>query len=347
MLGNNPVAPTLGGTLTVTAVNGIATFNNVTVSAVGNGYTLVANVANSMLTGATSNPFNVFIPLPATHLSFTQQPTNAVAGNAIAPAVTVSVLDSTNSVVTTDNTDVVTLTIANNPGGGSLSGTVSVTVVNGVATFSNISINRAGTGYTLAASSAKLIGDVSQPFNIAPGPVVQLGIQAPTLTDGCTTMTIVVSALDKSGGTNPTYTGTVTFSSSDPLALLPFNYTFVPADNGVHTFTATLSTVAFQTLTVNDINQPQLFAQAVISVKNANVITNYVTGTDAGGGPEVKMFDGASRALLQDFFAYDPTFTGGVRVGRVMSTATASRTSSRAWPGGGPDIHVLTVKPGN
>lgn len=39
-----------------------------------------------------------------------------------------------------------------------------------------------------------------------------------------------------------------------------------------------------------------------------------VTGADAGGGPHVKVFSGASSAELRSFFAYDPSFQGGVRV---------------------------------
>ena len=35
-----------------------------------------------------------------------------------------------------------------NPGSGTLGGTLTVAAVNGVATFSNLSINKAGTGYT-------------------------------------------------------------------------------------------------------------------------------------------------------------------------------------------------------
>jgi hypothetical protein len=37
-------------------------------------------------------------------------------------------------------------------------------------------------------------------------------------------------------------------------------------------------------------------------------------GADAGGGPEVKAYDGQTGALRLDFYAYEPTFTGGVRV---------------------------------
>jgi hypothetical protein len=44
----------------------------------------------------------------------------------------------------------------------------------------------------------------------------------------------------------------VQFSSSDPLASLPANYTFTAADAGVHTFSATLNTVGTESLTATD-----------------------------------------------------------------------------------------------
>ncbi|MFL5329890.1 MAG: FG-GAP-like repeat-containing protein [Gemmataceae bacterium] len=39
-----------------------------------------------------------------------------------------------------------------------------------------------------------------------------------------------------------------------------------------------------------------------------------VTGAGSGGGPHVRVFSGATLALLNEFFAYDPAFHGGVRV---------------------------------
>ncbi|HEV8292232.1 MAG TPA: VCBS repeat-containing protein [Tepidisphaeraceae bacterium] len=40
-----------------------------------------------------------------------------------------------------------------------------------------------------------------------------------------------------------------------------------------------------------------------------------ITGPDAGGGPNVKVYSGNGLGLLENFFAYAPTFSGGVRVG--------------------------------
>src|SRR5262249_48021090 len=78
----------------------------------------------------------------------------------------VQILDVYGNVVTNDNTDQVTLTIGNNPGGGTLSGTNPVTAGSGVATFSNLSINQPGNGYTLVASSGSLTPATSNSFHI-------------------------------------------------------------------------------------------------------------------------------------------------------------------------------------
>jgi hypothetical protein len=51
---------------------------------------------------------------------------------------------------------------------------------------------------------------------------------------------ITVQALDANGNLVPTYTGTVHFTSTDPQATLPADYTFMAADNGVHTFSGVI-----------------------------------------------------------------------------------------------------------
>lgn len=107
--------------------------------------------------------------LPENRLAFTTQPTNATAGAALSPAIQVEVRDAGNNLVTNSRSPV-TLSFATNAGGGTLSGTVTVNAVRGIASFSGISINKAATGYTLQASSGTLTAATSSAFNIAPGP---------------------------------------------------------------------------------------------------------------------------------------------------------------------------------
>jgi hypothetical protein len=99
-------------------------------------------------------------------LQFVQQPTNAVAGATITPAVTVQTLDQYGNICTNDNASVITMAIGVNPSGGVLSGTLIQVVVNGVATFNDLSINNAGVGYTLRATSPGLVEANSVNFNI-------------------------------------------------------------------------------------------------------------------------------------------------------------------------------------
>ena len=94
-------------------------------------------------------------------------PPTTDAGAAITPAVKVAVEDASGNIETSDNTTQVTLAIGTNPAGGTLSGGSAVTVASGIATFSGLSINAAGTGYTLTASSTPTYGAAtSADFNI-------------------------------------------------------------------------------------------------------------------------------------------------------------------------------------
>src|SRR2546427_4303835 len=169
-IGTNPSGGTLGGTATVTASAGVATFSNLSIDKVGSGYTLA--VSNTGLTGATSSTFNI-TPGTASKLVFSQQPTNTTAAQTITPAVAVQVQDANGNLVTT-STASITVAIGTNPGGGTLSGTVTQSAAGGVATFGNLSINKSGTGYTLTASSGSLTSATSSTFNITAGAAAQL-----------------------------------------------------------------------------------------------------------------------------------------------------------------------------
>src|SRR5947208_3925190 len=84
-------------------------------------------------------------------------------------AVGDSALDRAGNVVTGLN-GLITVALGADPGGGTLAGTTSVNAVSGVATFSTLSINNAGNGYTLTASASGLTGATSASFNITAPP---------------------------------------------------------------------------------------------------------------------------------------------------------------------------------
>jgi hypothetical protein len=74
----------------------------------------------------------------------------------------------------------------------------------------------------------------------------------PSPTTAGVSHTFTVTALNADGTVNTGYTGTVHFTSSDPQAVLPADYTFTAADQGTHTFTATLKTAGGQVLAATD-----------------------------------------------------------------------------------------------
>jgi uncharacterized protein (TIGR03118 family) len=76
---------------------------------------------------------------------------------------------------------------------------------------------------------------------------------------------------------------------------------------------------------------------------NGDGRADVITGAGAGGGPHVEVFSGQDGSLLRSFLAYDPTFTGGVRVGATGDTNGdgAAEVITGAGPTGGPHVKVF------
>lgn len=104
-------------------------------------------------------------PGSADHLGFVQQPTGQATNTVISPAISVRVLDAFGNLVDTDSRTI-TLFLSTNPSGGTLAGTLGVAAIKGVATFNNLSIDRAGVGYAVTATASGVATDVSAPFSI-------------------------------------------------------------------------------------------------------------------------------------------------------------------------------------
>jgi len=160
-LANNPGGAALGGTLTATASNGVATFSGLTITKAASGYTLYTS-GGGYGWGVT-NMITV-TPAAPSKLVITQQPPSTVKVNS-GFGFQASIEDQYGNVVTTA-ANTVSVAFVDNPTGATLGGTRSVTASQGVATFSGLTINKVGSGYTLQVTSSGLSTAVTSPINV-------------------------------------------------------------------------------------------------------------------------------------------------------------------------------------
>ena len=154
-----------GTTATAADVNGIAAFGSLIIDVAGD-YSLAAG--DGVLAGDSSGSFSL-VAAAAAKLGFVQQPTNTKDGAAIAPAVTVAILDSFGNTVTTDISSVMlTLSSGTFASGGN---TATASAAGGIATFDSLIVDSAGS-YTLTAGDGALTGDTSGSFKYLAPPTV-------------------------------------------------------------------------------------------------------------------------------------------------------------------------------
>ncbi|MGO9916363.1 MAG: choice-of-anchor Q domain-containing protein, partial [Isosphaeraceae bacterium] len=214
-LGSNPVDGILGGTLSVTAQSGVASFLDLTLDKVGTGYTLLVSATG--LDGATTNDITV-TPAAVTQLVVTSQPPPAVAPDS-AFGLVVAACDPFGNVDTSFSGSVA-VALLNNPGGATLGGTLSVTAQGGVATFSDLTLNELGFGYTLSVSYSGLTTATTNAFNVTTttwtvNSLGDTGTGSGTSGD----LRYVITQVDQTPGANTinfSVTGTITLDSALP-----------------------------------------------------------------------------------------------------------------------------------
>ncbi len=75
---------------------------------------------------------------------------------------------------------------------------------------------------------------------------------------------------------------------------------------------------------------------------NNDGILDIIASAGPGGGPEVRIFDGATLNVLRSFFAYDQSFTGGVSVATIdFNNDGILDLVTGAGPGGAPHVKVF------
>jgi fibronectin type 3 domain-containing protein len=137
---------------------------------------------------------------------------------------------------------------------------------NGVHTFTVtlVSLGRR----TVTATDVLTLTTGTASVNITVGPVARFTLSAPSTKTAGGPFTVTLSAVDAAGNVVTTYAGTVHFTSSDPTAALPPDYTFLSTDRGIHAFTNgfALTRAGARTITATDTAQPSVVGTATVTV---------------------------------------------------------------------------------
>src|SRR5438552_1110536 len=250
--------------------------------------TFSAAVLPAALLLLTTCGHDVTAPPAPTQLVFIAQPRNIVAGHEFSQAVQVQAEDAHGNQVVSFVGNV-SVALASNPGGSTLGGTTPVAAVHGVATFGDLTVSKAGTGYWLTGSSTGLARAASDAFEVTAGAATQLvfGTQpGTTVADHNITPAVKVRALDALGNLVPSFTGNVsiapgtnpggaTFSGTTPVAALGGVATFYDLSlnkTGTgYTLTASGSGFAPVTSTAFDII-PGTTTQLAFTVQPSNTV---------------------------------------------------------------------------
>jgi subtilisin-like proprotein convertase family protein len=270
----------------------------------------------------------------------TNVPTTTVAGVAFSPTVTAK--DQFGNVAT-GYTGTVRITTTDAQG----STPAASKLTNGVGTFSTVTLRTAGNQTVTAVDTVNAALTVSAPVTVTAAAASALFVtNLPSSVTASQPAGFTVTAKDAFGNLAPSFAGTVSFGSSDPIAVFPPSYTFVPAtDKGTRNFTGTFNTPGLQTLTASTAG-PVTAGSASTTVQSlgAYVITGVPATATAGlaytvtvtardtGGNIITGYTGTADVALTDGTGTAPTtvtFTAadqGVVTFPVIFRALGSQT---------------------
>jgi hypothetical protein len=180
---------------------------------------------------------------------------------------------------------------------------------NGAHTFSGFTFNTANQ-YTLTATDTVTSSITGSQSGIVISPddaAVSLAVSGfPSPQSAGTAGSITVTAKTSGGTTSTSYSGTVHFTTSSSLAGLPSDYTFVPGDNGAHTFTGvTLNSTGSHSITATDTAKSFVTgSQSGITVTGGSA-----TGFVLSGFSSPRRINGAGSITVTAVDAYGNTAT--------------------------------------
>ena len=239
-----------------------------------------------------------------------------------------------------------TVEVTLSPGSGGIEppeGLLTVAAVNGVATFPDVVLKKAGGGYHFIANAPDFEPVASTFFSVAPGAVSALGLDRilDTTTAGATEA-LEVTLADAYANTATNYTGTVTLTSTDAAATLP-SHTFTAADAGRFKFQGiTFRTAGPQFLTIADSAGAFSFTSPV-DVSGA-LPTHMVFTQQPSSRVSTRGALGTVKVELKDAFGNTSPVTGILVHVSVPAGAFTLSGGLQQWADGGvamfPDLSI-------
>ncbi len=357
---------TLQGTLTATAVNGLASFSNLSYN---KAETITIQFTSGSLTSAISG--NVVVsPAAADRLVFTTQPGSATYGSALSPQPVLTSRDAFGNDSTVGLAANLPVTLGLSAGTGLLQGTTSLDIGtsagNGTVTCSGLQVSAAGTGKQLTAAAAGLASAVSSSFTINPATVTATVTVNDKPYDATTAASIVSRSLSGVIGSDDVTlgaTGTATFANKDvgadkTVTVTGLSLTGTDAANYTLTQPTTKASITPATLTVTGlVAGDKVYDSTTAATLTGTPVLSGVLGTDdvrvagtatgafadpsAGTGKTVNVTglsltgtDAANYTLAQ------PTTTGNIT---KASTTTGVTSSANPSPTGSNVTFTATV----
>jgi hypothetical protein len=208
----------------------------------------------------------------------------------------------------------------------------------------------ATTTYHLTASKGKATADSTVTVTVGAKKAIALRLTPTPNTPGAgQQFSLVVAAIDASGATAGGYRGTVHLTSSDPAAVLPADFTFAAADNGVKQVNVTLTTAGVQLIDGFDTASAGIRGRGSANVQagpgtscvtaqaSSSSVAGATTGIlvvvrDAFGnvatgyGGTMQLTSSDARAVLPANTAFVPGVDAGVHAFAVTLITTGSQT---------------------
>ncbi len=225
----------LKGTLTVAAVGGTATFTDLQFEKTGS---FSLTVAAAGIAKSSTSAVNVAAAAPASFRIVTQPPRNVVSGAAFGFSATL--VDRFGNAAANFNGNATATISKNIASAGTLGGTTTVAAQNGVVTFTDLTLDKAGSGYKLTLAGLNPTGGATGTIKVVPGQAARLVVDvqpATTVTAGAA-FRVTVTARDAAGNIATTYAGDVTVAFvANPGGATLGGKTTVKAARGIVRFT--------------------------------------------------------------------------------------------------------------